>query len=112
MPWIACNTYNGKPFDAQSQLLADVKDDLEYAKQIDVPDLDQEPMDEGNTTYETRGRVRKYFTLVEDCGTMGSPAIWRVHYTSHHGRVLWLDTTFDRITWQHEIEAEFDDYLD
>ena len=67
---------------------------------------------EGNTLYKKRGTVRKYFTLVDDIDQMGSPATWRVHYTSHGGRVLWLDTIFDRITWQHEIEAEFDDYLD
>ena len=110
MPWIACNTWSGEPFDDQSLLLADVKEDLARAKKIGVPSISG--MFEGNTLYKKRGTVRKYFTRVEDIEQMGSPATWRVHYTSHGGRVMWLDTTFDRLTWQHEIEAEFDDYLD
>ena len=110
MPWIACNTWSGEPFDEQSQLLADVKEDLERAKKIDVPSI--AGMFEGYTLYKKRGTVRKYFTLVQDIEAMGELAIWRVHYTSHGGRVLWLDTTFDRITWVHEIEAEMEDCLD
>ena len=110
MPWIACNTWSGEPFDDQSLLLADVKEDLARAKKIGVPSISG--MFEGNTLYKKRGTVRKYFTLVQDIEAMGEIALWRVHYTSHGGRVLWLDTTFDRGTWNHEIEAEMEDCLD
>ena len=54
MPWIACNTWNGYPFDEQSRLLADVKEDLDKAKAIELPD--QIPhwydMSEGQTFYK------------------------------------------------------------
>ena len=110
MPWIACNTWSGEPFDDQSLLLADVKEDLARAKKIGVPSISG--MFEGNTLYKKRGTVRKYFTLVQDIKAMGEIALWRVHYTSHGGRVLWLDTTFDCITWNHELESEILDYSD
>ena len=113
MPWIACNTWSGEPFDDQSLLLADVKEDLEKAKAIELPDYHTwYYMSVGESFFKKRGTVRKYFTLVQDIEAMGEIALWRVHYTSHGGRVLWLDTTFDRGTWNHEIEAEMEDCLD
>ena len=110
MPWIACNTWNGYPFDEHSRLLADVKEDLEKAKAIPLPDQQTwGNTSEGQTFYKKRGSVRKYYTLVEGLGSVpqGGPMTWRVHYTSHSGRVMWLHTRFDRLTWKHEIEADF-----
>ena len=95
----------------QERLFEEVKDDLDKALDI-VLTIDWQDVREGQTIWKEAGSVTKLYTLVESlCSVMrGLPMTVRVHYISHGGTVMWLNTTFDRRAWRHEIEDDFSVY--
>ena len=95
----------------QERLFEEVKDDLDKALDI-VLTRDWQDVREGQTIWKEAGSVTKLYTLVESLASvpMGEPMTWRIHYISHRGTVMWLNTTFDRRAWRHEIEDEFSVY--